>query len=291
MLQPSLRTICVIAVLTAILFPWRASATYAPGPTSFCQELPDRASTTSAVFLGIVRQVVMPTRTIPTPPSQPNQSGIGIAKQGRLLAGGQAPETELKYPTARFEVLENFVGAQAGEFELRMSSDHFLDGIPQQVPPFIEGEIWLVEAYRDLRDHQWTTSFGQRNKPFAQAQEDLQVLRTWVSGQTLPARFYGEIFNPAEKRYFPGVRVDLRGEKQIFSSITDSLGHFAFENLPPGIYEAAAVLPQGVAPIKIDLVRTWCSHRVFNSSPDLRTGFHYRSASPSPIPFDAEPPS
>ena len=127
-----------------------------------------------------------------------------------------------------------------------MSSDHFVNGIPQQVPPFAEGEIWLVEAYRDLRDHQWTTSFGQRNKPFAQAQEDLRVLRTWVSGQTLPARFYGEIFNPTEKRYFPGVRVDLRGEKQIFSSTTDSLGYFTFENLPPGIYEAAAALPRKI---------------------------------------------
>jgi hypothetical protein len=150
---------------------------------------------------------------------------------------------ELKYPTIRFEILESFVGAQPGEFELRMTSDHFLDGIPQQVPAFAEGDIWLVEAFRDLRDYQWTTSFGQRNKPFAQAREELRVLRTWVSGQTLPARFDGEVFNSVEKKYVSGVRVDLRREGQTFSSTTDSGSHFAFANLTPGIYEAAATLP------------------------------------------------
>lgn len=240
--QASLRTIFVIAIVTAILFPWRASAIYALGPTSFCQELPDRASKNSAVFLGFVRQVVMPTRTVPPPPSQPNQVP-DIAKKGRLRVGDPVSVAELKYPTIRFEILESFVGAQPGEFELRMTSDHFLDGIPQQVPAFAEGDIWLVEAFRDLRDYQWTTSFGQRNKPFAQAREELRVLRTWVSGQTLPARFDGEVFNSVEKKYVSGVRVDLRREGQTFSSTTDSGSHFAFANLTPGIYEAAATLP------------------------------------------------
>ena len=80
------------------------------------------------------------------------------------------PAIERTYPTARFQVLESFVGAEPGEFEVRMTSDVFLGGIPQQVPAFVEGEIWLVEAYRDLRDQQWTTSSCQRTKPGALAQ-------------------------------------------------------------------------------------------------------------------------
>jgi len=173
------------------------------------------------------------------------------------------PTIERKYPTARFQVLESFVGAELGEFEVRMTSDQFIGGIPQQVPAFTEGEIWLVEAYRDPRDQQWTTSSCERTKPAAQAGEELRVLRAWVSGQTLPARFDGEVFNTKERRHVAGVRVYLRGEKQTFSSTTDSDGLFAFENLAPGNYEAAAILPQGGGPIKVDLTQAWCSHVVF----------------------------
>lgn len=242
-MRTSLWTLCVTALAASILFPRPTLAQCAPGATSFCQNLPDGANKNSAIFLGIVKQVVIPTRTLP-PPLLKNQPSGAVA-QARPRVGDPIPSIERKYPTARFQVLESFVGAEPGEFEVRMTSDHFINGIPQQVPPFAEGEIWLVEAYRDLRDQQWTTSFCQRTKPAVRAEEDLRVLRAWVGGQRLPARFDGEVFNPTERRYVAGVGVYLRGEKQIFSTITDSGGHFAFENLTPGIYEAAAMLPQG----------------------------------------------
>ena len=54
-----------------------------------------------------------------------------------------------EYPVARFEVTENFAGAQSAEFEVSMTSDFFIGAIPQQVPAFREGEVWLVEAYYD----------------------------------------------------------------------------------------------------------------------------------------------
>jgi hypothetical protein len=125
------------------------------------------------------------------------------------------------------------------------------------------GEIWLVEAYRDSRDGKWTTSHCQRTRPAARAAEDLQVLRAWISGRILPARVDGEVFNPAERKSVSGVRIYLRGEKQILSTTTDAGGHFSFEDLGPDIYEATAVLPQGGGPIKIDLTHGWCSHVVF----------------------------
>jgi hypothetical protein len=258
--------VCVaMLIVTAMLFPWPASAAYAPGtPTSFCQSLPDSDRKDSAIFLGIVRQVVTPERRPPPAGGQP----VGAPQSGRRRVGDPPSTVEMRYPTARFQVLENFVGVESGEFEVRMSSHHFVDGIPQQVPPFAVGEAWLVEAHRDQRDKQWTTSFGTRTKLAAEAGEDLRVLHMWAAGQHLPATVAGEVYSPDERRDVPGVQIYLRGEDQSFSSTTDSVGLFRFENLPAGIYEATVVLPPGArgsGPMKIDLTKTkaWCARVVF----------------------------
>jgi phosphatidate phosphatase APP1 len=76
-------------------------------------------------------------------------------------------------------------------------------------------------------------------------------------------QFSGEVFNSAVSKHVPGVRVYLRGEKQTFSALTDGQGRFIFENIPPGVYEAAADVPLSAGPIKIDLTQAWCAHRTF----------------------------
>jgi hypothetical protein len=101
----SLWTICWTG-FAASVFPSPASAACAPGTTSFCQKLPDRANKSSAIFLGIVRQVVIPTQTLP-PPRQGNQPSDAVAKARRV--GDPGRTIELKYPTARLQVLENFL--------------------------------------------------------------------------------------------------------------------------------------------------------------------------------------
>jgi hypothetical protein len=251
------------AAAVAILFGRQASAACAPGATSFCQKLPDRTSKNSAIFLGVVRQVVQPTITVPPPPPQGHQPA-GAVLEARRRAGDPLVETRHKYPSARFQVLESFLGAEPEEIEVRMTPDYFVDGIPQQVPAFAEGELWLVEAYRDQRDQQWTTSFCQRTKPASQAEEDLRVLRAWVKGQRLPARVTGEIWNPVERKNLAGVQVYLRGGKQTLSAITDGRGQFSFENLEFGLYEAVAALPEGGSPVKVDLTQAWCARVVLN---------------------------
>jgi hypothetical protein len=155
-------------------------------------------------------------------------------------------------------VQEIFLGAEIGDFEVRLSSDFFVNGIPQQVPAFAEGEVWLVEAYRDQRDQQWTTSYCQRTKPVAQADEDLRALRAWVIGQRLPGRVTGQLWSPVAGKNLAGVQVYLFGGRQTLSATTDSRGRFSFENLDPGVYEALAALPEGSTPIKIDLTKAWC---------------------------------
>ena len=123
----------------------------------------------------------------------------------------------------------------------------------------------MYPFYRDQRDQQWTTSYCQRTKPAAQAEEDLRVLRAWVIGQRLPARVTGEVWNPAERKNLAGVQVYLRGGKQTFSATTDGRGQFTFENLDPGVYEAVAALPEGGIPIKVDLTQAWCLRVAFKA--------------------------
>jgi hypothetical protein len=246
-----------------MLFPSAMYAACAPGASSFCQKLPDSNNKNSAIFLGIVKQVIAPTPTLPLLPSR-NEPADAVS-QARRRVGDPLPTIERKYPSARFQVLENFLGAGLGEFEVRMTSDHFIGSIPQQTPAFADGELWLVEAYRDQHDQQWTTSFCQRTKPAAQAEEDLRVLRAWVTGQRLPARVTGEVWNPAERKNVAGVQVYLRGGKQTLSATTDGRGRFSFDELDPGVYDAVAVLPQGGVPVKVDLTQAWCSRVVLTA--------------------------
>src|ERR1700730_13498601 len=104
--------------IIASLLPWPTFASCAP-KMSFCQKLPDRTDKASAIFLGIVKRVTTPARSV-----SPGFTGL------------RQPDGRKEYPIARFEVTENFVGAESAEFEVRMTSDAFVDGIPQQVPAF-----------------------------------------------------------------------------------------------------------------------------------------------------------
>jgi hypothetical protein len=225
---------------------------------SFCQKLPDRTDKTSAIFLGIVKRIETPAHSV-----SPAFTGIRqpeAVSPGRRRVGDPVQTVEKEYPIARFEVTENFVGAESAEFEVRMTSDAFVGGIPQQVPAFREGEVWLVEAYYDYHEQQWMTSTCQRTKLAEQAGQDLQVLRVWVVGQRLPSRITGQVSNPGEGKNVSGARVYLRAEKGTISTTTDGLGQFSFDNVEPGVYEATT---DGGRSMKIDLTRAWCSHVVF----------------------------
>jgi hypothetical protein len=169
------------------------------------------------------------------------------------------------YPTVRLQVLEAFLGVKTGEeLEIRITSDVFFDGIPLNTPPFLPGESWIVEAYRDQSDQRWTTGYSQRTKPAAQAADDLRVLRAWASGKQLPARVAGAVYKPDEKRGVSGINIYLTGDRQALSMPTDARGEFDFEGVEPGMYEISGALPGGAgAPVKIDLIRAWCRYFVF----------------------------
>jgi hypothetical protein len=166
----------------------------------------------------------------------------------------------MRYPVVLLQVVEAFSGAELGDFPVRLTSDHFVNGEPMQVFDMHPGELWLVEAYRSPTDEQWYTSFCQRSKRASQADGELLVLRTWAAGKVLPAHFSGRVFDRSTSKYVAGVRVNLRGEKA-FSAVSDSQGRFLIDNVPPGVYQAATDLPMDAEPLQIDLTKSWCAER------------------------------
>ncbi|HEV3332496.1 MAG TPA: carboxypeptidase-like regulatory domain-containing protein [Bryobacteraceae bacterium] len=258
-----------LAVAATLLLPSAAFVACAVS-LPFCQCLPDAANSETAIFVGLVTEVITPERTPPpAQPSRQTEAPDGVLPQGRRRATDPLPPApKFRYPVARLQVIENFLGANTAEFEVRLTSDHFVNDVPQQYPPMGNGELWFVEAYRNGSDHQWMVSSCGRSKPAERAAEDLRVLRAWASGQTLPARVYGEVFDrTAVPQYAPGVRVVLRGEHQTLTAVTDNAGRFAFENLPPGIYEASGPVPLPARPVRIDLTHAWCWHVIFQARP------------------------
>jgi len=236
-----------------------ASATCAPG-RPFCEALPDHTNPNAVTFLGLVKETV-PAPALVLPPAASGDLSSGVAPQARRSAGDRVTETPRRYPLVRLQVLEAFSGVESGDFTVRLTSDHFLDGEPMQVLDMHPGEVWLVEAYRSPTDEGWYTSFCQRSKRASQADRELLVLRTWAAGKALPAQFLGQVFNRSTSKSVGGVRVNLRGEKS-FSAVSDSQGHFLIDNVLPGVYEATTDLPMNGVPLKIDLTKSWCAERI-----------------------------
>ena len=202
---------------------------------------------------------------IPAPPlvlplPAPENVSSGVAPEARRRKGDRVFEPPKRYPVVSLQVLEAFSGAELGDFAVRLTSDHFLNGEPRQVPDMHRGEVWLVEAYRSQTDGQWYTSFCQRSKPASQADSELLALRTWAAGKALPAHFSGQVFKRSIKKYVADVHVYLQGEKTL-SAVSDSEGRFAIDNVPPGVYLAATDLPMDGEPLRIDLTKSWCAER------------------------------
>jgi hypothetical protein len=225
----------------------------------FCEALPDRSNPNVAIFLGLVKKMV-PAPPLVLPPPAPGNVSSGTAPEARRRVKDRVIEAPRRYPIVRLQIVETFSGAELGDFEVRLTSDHFLNGEPRQVLDMHPGEVWLVEADRSPADDQWYTSFCQRSRRASQAEDELQVLRTWAAGKALPAHFAGQVFNRSISKYVAGVHVYLQGEKTL-SAVSDSQGRFLIDNVPPGVYVAATYLPMDREPLRIDLTKSWCAER------------------------------
>jgi len=192
------------------------------GPVGFCEQLPDRSDTNTAVFVGKVKTV----------------QETGMERQ------------------VRFQVMEDFAGAAGRVFDLVTHVQASACGAA-----FAPGESYLVEAHRQAAAGGWQTSLCSRTIPLDRAAADLHVLRAWKSGRVLRGTITGEVWDPLRRRNLAKVRIILLGTRMV-SAITDEKGQFRFENLEPGTYEMEAQLPSGTRRLTADLTRAWCARVV-----------------------------
>ncbi len=159
------------------------------------------------------------------------------------------------------EVVENFAGADAGEFTLYTE----FQGCGFD---FAEGETYLVETYKKVATGTWEASSCSRTRLLAQATEDFEALHAWKTGQRLPGRINGQIIElvavlgpgPAGRLPPSGTpfRIRLLGGKEILETTSDSRGKFKFENLDPGFYEVESAQTPSVRGAA-DLTRVPCA--------------------------------
>jgi hypothetical protein len=154
---------------------------------------------------------------------------------------------------ARLQVLENFSNAESLEFELFTN----LDG-PSCGFDFIEGETYLVEAYRNASDQRWMVGSCTPPRLLSAVTDEVNALRAWKAGHPPAIRISGNVFSPDGRQGPAGIRLQLLGGTQPLETVSDSHGEFQFENLAAGIYQlmGGAAAPRARS---IDLTRAWCA--------------------------------
>lgn len=244
----------LIVALIASAFPSSAPAACLP-QQPFCYKLPNKADKDKALFVGTVRRVTLLIRR--PAQSSPDVQQADTIRQARRRVGTPPAIENKEYPILELDVTENFLNAASAEFTVWITSDVFINGIPQGIPSFREGEVWLIEAYYDAQEQHWMTSACQRTKLAAQSTENLRVLRAWRDGNRLTGRVTGYVSNFNRSTHVSGVRVTLHGSRGTRVAVTDGSGQFSFDEVDSGLYEAAA---EGGQSVTADLRSSWCSH-------------------------------
>jgi hypothetical protein len=152
----------------------------------------------------------------------------------------------------RLEVLENFAGADVPQFTLYTA----LEG-PACGYDFVEGEAYLIEAYKVPGSDTWEVSSCSRTRRLDQASQDLEVLRAWKAGQRLPGHISGQIINRSTSPNASNFQLRLLGGGQAIETTSDINGQFRFENLEPRVYQVQLV--QSAVSRPADLTRAWCA--------------------------------
>jgi hypothetical protein len=154
---------------------------------------------------------------------------------------------------ARFQVLETFSHAESREFEVFTN----LDG-PSCGFAFVEGETYLLEAYRNYLDQRWKVASCSPLRLGSASPEEANALRAWKAGLQPWARIFGDVFSPDGHRSPAGIELQLLGGKQVLETASDSRGHFEFQNLASANYQLVwgAAAPRSRS---VDLTSAWCA--------------------------------
>jgi len=264
------------------------------GASPICQSAPDPGNRQQAVFVGIVREFYPQSREQMNQLHEEfyrshrelfSQSGD---RSGRRVAGAPPDDQEFRrefirflwgdslsaveqeqlriadqraldrlmfdyHRRARLQVLENFSNAESPDFELFTNLDGQSCGFD-----FIEGETYLVEAYRNAPDQRWMVGSCTPPTLVSASTDELNALRAWKAGQPPKVRILGDVFSPDGHQSPAGIRLQLLGGTQPLETVSDSRGQFQFQDLAAGNYQliGGATAPQARS---IDLTRTWCA--------------------------------
>lgn len=119
--------------------------------------------------------------------------------------------------------------------------------------PFVAGERYLIEAFRD-DDGRLRADICSATRRLDAAGATLRVLRQRRDGKPVPS-LAGQIalrtpdspgrYSPRAPQPLANILVRLRGQERVYETRSDPEGLFAFYDLPQGEYEFAPELPPG----------------------------------------------
>lgn len=280
-------------VLALLPIPvWACSC--AMGPVQYCGQAPDLSNQQQAVFVGIVRDFYPKSHEQMDQPwtefyrSHPDLRSRPSSGAGRAVAGAPQDDQEFRREFIRFlwgnslnaveqeqlrnadqqeldrlmfdyrrrarlQVLENFSNAEGLEFEVFTN----LDG-PSCGFDFIEGETYLVEAYRNDSNQRWKVGSCVPPRLVSAAPFEVSALRAWKVGLQPKARIFGDVFSPDGHQSPAGVKLQLLGGDQPLETVSDSRGGFEFQNLAAKNYQLiwGTGAPRARA---VDMTRAWCA--------------------------------
>ena len=233
------------------------------GSGSFREKLPNRTDQKVAVFTAKVLRFDEAPAPTPPPPAieNPGSGNRQSSRRANSVYPGDPPAPSPKLLDRRvvFQTLEVFSGPVKGSVEAFTPQQSTACGLN-----FIVGETYLVEMQLWPPEKSvWSVSLCSRTKPLrdSQATENLRILRQWQKGERPPGRVTGEVWVLKERRNIAGVLIQLTNSERTLTTHTGSNGLFAFENVPPGLYEVIADLPVNNRR-KVDLREAWAVSRV-----------------------------
>jgi hypothetical protein len=171
-----------------------------------------------------------------------------------------------------FEVVENFNGAATRTIQIETGIGGGDCGFP-----FQNGREYLVYGSRNPGTHLLSTGICSRTDAVERASSALTYLRSLAKGGP-PSRVFGFVtgyhsligseLRYAEKAPLPIANVAIRLESQTINkrTITDSMGNYAFDGLPPGDFTVSAEMPNnlgGGEKRKVHLLDHACSEQIF----------------------------